>query len=273
MNNNLEIIVEYFETIKTLIVFKENKIINKIKDCALMNVLKIYKKGDEFDFFKNIISNSNSIQTLGDASAVNLHEIENDTEKFVLDYKADMVRGENIHSLKMFDENMFIKELKAKIIYGSEHATKLLALLEYYGLVVNADVDDALKYYKMLALSKDLFSIKMLIMSYEENNKQQEKEVWESVLNVQLKNNLIKINKNMIKCYRKEINEICILMEAVQSRKINKKKENLDIYMLEYLIVSENKLEEKLENVLNYKSDGCSLLIYENLYNEKMGFN
>lgn len=263
--NKIAIIIEYLNITKKLMKYSINSDVNKILDTILLNILKIYNVECLKEQISNLINKANLILTTGDVLALSMQQYQSSEERMVIEYKASLIHEEKINELREFNCEEFILELKNNAFIGNKDALKLYSILKYEGLLLEKNIDEALNTYKMLMYSGDLLSTKSLAYINEKDKQNNKYKFYNEIYNILSNDSIIKINNKM----NKEIKETIYIVELIKNRQINKKTNNLEIYLLNYLVVTNDNFISKVNNLLDMSKDGYYLSIQESLVKKK----
>ena len=117
----------------------------------------------------------------------------------------------------------------------------------------------------MLMYSGDLLATKSLAYINEKDKQNNKYKFYNEIYNILSNDSIIKINNKM----NKEIKETIYIVELIKNRQINKKTNNLEIYLLNYLVVTNDNFISKVNNLLDMSKDGYYLSIQESLVKKK----
>lgn len=252
MSNNQKslIIKEYFNIISPLLSFEDCERINEIERQVLSLLCEVKKCNELTDECWLLIDETKNLRLSYDASLP--VEYETAPNSFAYDIKTDILSSCNINRVKKFDEYTFIEGLKARANAGARNACKLLAVLNWTGLLIPRNHTSALNIWETLATNGDWVSIEMLAFGYEILGDNNQVKKWKHIYDI-LENeyeafSAIASYSNYKEYTEEEVQTANLIMLISQNNHI-KGTENIDRAMTHYIINSKTDYSSKLDKL------------------------
>ncbi len=266
---NKEILNEYFITIKPFLKYD----INEFNEVILEKVLSVYGC-DLINEYKALINESDCIKTTGDAIVASRNKSNDNDKRMVCEIKSRILNSENIDALEIFDMNTFIVELYDKAFCGDISCLKCFGMLNLLGIGVVKDVETAIRIYRLLGNSGDLFAIKMLVKLYEDLDSEKSifwKNVYEVLEYVRYRFIFV-LDKKISDKYSKEVCDKAQVILCYKNRYNVRDEDNLEVAMLDYMEDCSD-VKEVLNSLCNISTNGYGLSLRHNYFkNNKYSF-
>ncbi len=267
------ILKEYFDTVSVLLSYKENKtslrVMRRIFD-LLCDVENAEKKKE---YLWKAISDTSDVTNIVDCRIC-----ENETETEwdpAHEFKFACIKRNEIAFPNTFDEDIVYEQAIDMASAGNASAGKFLAAVSWLGEMCEKNQERAIRIWTRLAFSGDTFVMKMLEYAYGANSEKDKAKYWKNIRNIveTAKGMFVKIvSEKTHPGFEKNTLDCVNLILAVKNRIDRTKKENLDLYMLEYISDVEVPFEKKIEAVARI-DDFCVLLnVKEKTKENKYGF-
>ncbi len=184
MNSNLkcEVLNEYFNIVSSLLSYESSETICEIERKVLAFLCEIKKCTDMFSECWKMIESAKCLQTCSDVALLDSSDISHDIISY--DIKRDALVAAAIKKVKRFNETNFVEEIKSNANIGDINSCKLLAIMNWNGILLTQNPNVAKRIWSFLAMNGDLLSIDMLInsmVSEEEINQQQK---WKNIRSI-----------------------------------------------------------------------------------------
>lgn len=244
-------ILEFFTFAKILLYYEWNSEIQNLVFNILKAMMHIYHSRIKDSELKSIISSLSSIQTISDAREfVKVMDDMDKNEKFALSVKSNMILRHEIKTVSYFDMQILKDEISHMIERGDINGYKLSAYLDYTENKLKTR--NCINIWETLALYGDIPSIKALQYVYKAEKNTSESEKWMKVEKM-----LDEGNTGICRTfdYEKitECESIAAIIYAVKERNRqsgHKAGENIDKYLVFYILNSKDKLPQKIKNIL-----------------------
>lgn len=176
------IIKEYYDIISPLLAFRTCDEVSEIENRILSLLCTVNNCEDVVDECRAMIDDAECLQTFSDGALLSSSDFTE--QNIAFDIKAEVLTSCQISKTKNFEEFTFIKELRSCANIGKINSCRLLAFLNWIGLIVPSDVKTAETIWAALAMAGDWMSIKMLIYAYNESGDAEEAEKWAHIYDI-----------------------------------------------------------------------------------------
>lgn len=277
MENKLEIsyvIIEYYNIIKPFLKYKSTEIIENTCNKILNYIISCYGCDELKDNCFETINETKVIKTIDDATIFSLNNDLKKEENLASSIKSKIIINENIKSLDIFNEYLFVNDLIVLARKGDINACKLFGILNYLGIFADKNIYISKLVFTMLFYTGDSFSMKCLKCIYSGNNKSIKKiDEISNLYNLHYKTLTPFINIQLYDNHDQDVVDTVYIMLCYQQRMIVKKIDYLEILLLYYIVVANCDIDEKINEICNYNNDGSKLMInYLKYGNKKYGF-
>lgn len=268
-NKKSLIIKEYYNIISPLLPFSSCDKISETEDKVLSLLCEINKCSDLFDECRALTEDAKSLQSYAEgalflASDGAEHSIAYDVKMDVLaDIKTDLLRN--------FNEFIFIRDLKDNANKGDKNSCKLLAFLNWLGLLVPQNRVAALNIWSALAMSGDRPSTEMLIYGYSDTENRKECKRWRDIYDILKREDeafsAVALYSNYPDYTEEEVQTANVIMFISQKLASNGAKV-IDRPMLYYAINSKADYKTKME-MLSTNTNYYLAMHYEDRFSDK----
>lgn len=267
------IIKEYFNIISPLLAFEECEINCEAENQVLALLCEVKKCNELFDGCRLLIDRAKCLQVYSDGSMLG----EADTAQLgvIYDIKMEVLTECGIDRLRKFDECIFIDELKADANLGDSNSCKLLAFLNWMGLIVPKNQVSAQNLWSVLAMNGDRLSIEMLIYSYESAGDAGQTEKWTHIHNILLAEyeafSAIALYSDYEDCTEEEV-QIANLIMLISQKNSLKGTAKVNRSMIHYMLNSKSDYRTKMDKLSSETNYYLAMHIEDKCCERRCGF-
>ena len=178
-NKTSVIIKEFFNIISPFLTFTADERIAEIEKNILFLLCESKDSGELFEECKALIDETVCLQSYSDGNL--LLATDSSRKNIACDIKMNILAACKISTQQSFDEVSFTDELKHAAIIGNKNACKLLAFMNWLGLITPENQSTAQNIWATLAMSGDIPSIEMLIYSFEKTGNTDSLRKWQNI--------------------------------------------------------------------------------------------
>lgn len=164
MKETGRIIKEYYNTMSSLIAYYPCDEIMELERQVLKLLCQSLGCPEQLDVCWTMIEDARCLQYAADKL---LLSVDGAAQSIALDMKMDELVAGKVEKLCCFDQAVFVQELKTNAGFGIKSACKLLAVLNWFGIMLPQNQETAQRIWAMLAMSGERFSLDLLIYSHE----------------------------------------------------------------------------------------------------------
>lgn len=266
------ILKSYYDTVETLLEYQCCAESLAIEHAILALLFDFADCSEQFARYRQAVDAAQCIQTCSDEVFLSASTIDYDVLSGI---KMQTLAKLNITKLKKFDPFLFADTVRERAGRGRRADCKLLACMNWLGLIVGQNKPIALKIWSLLAVSGDLDAMQMLIRGYAAVHDDAQAEKWRhvhTIVQTEYENFSPVALRTEHPAFSDAELELANLIMCIASRSDAASAQAIDRPMLTYILESGESYASKMCR-LHEDTNYCFVLYHEDRYADRhLGF-
>jgi hypothetical protein len=272
-NQKTSIIKEFYNTVAYLLKYESSAKTVDRERSVLSLICDFYESPSLFEDCWKSVDEARSLQVCSDESLLkNSCTCEHSA---TWDLKMDVLLKHSIERTKYFNRYVFERELKEAADFGETDACKLLACLNWMGVIFPVNKTVALNIWSNLAINGDWEAIRAVIYAYDAQENESESTRWRHILGI-LRDEYeafapVALCSKHKECTVDEV-QLANLILFIRQKNARGGGKNIDRSMLHYVLVSNESFEYKMERLSSDTNYNLVMALEDRFMGKKYGF-